>query len=284
MEIINADIAPVIPPRRIQWLVLGGLLLVLYIKVLSKWGEDLWTDANYSHGLLIPFISLYLLRERMHDLKDRVPCWGGLPVVIAGLGLLIVGHIGAEFFTQRLSLIIVLFGAALFMEGRAIARQLSFPIGLLFFAVPLPYIVYNAVAFPLKLLASRLAVRLLGLWGMPVFREGNIISLPHTTLQVVDACSGIRSLMTLFTLAFLLAFFHHKRVWKRLAVFMLALPVAVAANALRVAATGVLTQYNTAWGSGTRHEFVGWIIFVVSFAGLAFCSYLLKGRGGHEKG
>ncbi len=282
MENINIGITPAWPARKVQWSILGGLLLVLYINVLPKWGHDLWTDPNYSHGLLVPFISLYLLRERLHSLKDRLLCWGGLPVVIVGLGLFIAGHIGGELFSKRLSLIIVLFGAVLFLEGRVIARQLSFPIGLLFFAVPLPYIVYNAVAFPLKLLASQLAVQLLKLWGMPVFLEGNIISLPHTTLQVVDACSGIRSLMTLFTLAFLLAFFHHKSLWKRLAVFMLTLPVAVAANAVRVAATGILTQYSPAWSTGPLHEFVGWLVFIVSFAGLAFCSYLMKGRDGHE--
>ncbi len=282
MENINIGITPTLPSRKVQWLILGGLLLVLYINVLPKWGHDLWTDPNYSHGLLIPFISLYLLRKSLHGLKDRLLCWGGLPVVIAGLGLFIAGHIGGELFSKRLSLVIVLFGAVLFLEGRTIARQLSFPIGLLFFAVPLPYIVYNAAAFPLKLLASRLAAQLLRLWGMPVFLEGNIITLPHTTLQVVDACSGIRSLMTLFTLAFLLAFFHHKRLWKRLTVFVLALPVAVAANTIRVAATGILTQYSSAWGVGPLHEFVGLLVFVVSFASLAFCSYLLKGRDDHE--
>jgi exosortase len=251
---------------------------VLYRSVLLKWGADLWQDPNYSHGLLIPFISWYILREKLKGAEVGNHCWSGLAVVILALSLFMAGYMGAEFFTKRISFIILLFGAILLLEGRKMVSRLSFPVGLLFLAVPLPYVLYNSIAFPLKMLASRLAVFLLGFLGMPVFLEGNVISLPHTTLQVVDACSGIRSLMTLFTLAFLLAYFHHKRFWKRFLVCLLTIPVAVGANAVRVAITGILTQYSKVWSAGFWHEFEGWVVFVVSFAGLAFCSYLLKGR------
>ncbi len=271
------------PSRRIQWVLLTVLLLVLYRNVLPAWGVDLWNDPNYSHGLLIPFISLYLLWERMWEMEARSPFWAGLVVVFLGLVMFVLGYVGAEFFCKRLSLIIVLFGTVLFIEGRDIARRLAFPLGLLFFAIPLPYVLYNAIAFPLKLMASRLAALLLGFLGTPVFREGNVISLPYATLQVVDACSGIRSLMTLFTLAFLLAYFHHKRFWKRLVVCLLALPVAVGANALRVAITGILLQYSEVWGEGFWHEFEGWLVFVITFAGLACCSYILKGRAYEDR-
>jgi len=142
----------------------------------------------------------------------------------------------------------------------------------------LPYVLYNSLAFPLKLLASKIAVRLIGLFEMPVFLEGNVISLPHTTLEVVDACSGIRSLMTLITLAFLLAYIHHKKIWKRLVILAMAVPAAVMANAVRVATTGVLTQYSLAWGHGPLHDFQGWLVFVASFAGLGLFSHLLKSR------
>ncbi len=278
MNPADTDYGPSSPSHRVQWGIFVFLLLVLYRSVLLKWGIDLWNDPNYSHGLLIPFISLYVLREKLRGAEAGGPCWAGLAVVLAALALFIAGYVGAEFFTKRLSLIILLFGVVLLLEGRDIAKRLAFPVGLLFFAVPLPYVLYNAIAFPLKMLASRFAVLLLSLWGMPVFLEGNVISLPHTTLQVVDACSGIRSLMTLFTLAFLLAFFHHKRLWKRIVVCLLTLPVAVGANAVRVAITGILTQYSKVWGVGFWHELEGWLVFAVTFAGLAFCSYLLKGR------
>lgn len=279
METVRMGFAP-LNVRGVQWLLLGGLFVLLYSGVLPKWAMDLWEDPNYSHGLLIPFISIYLLRERLLAMaeaeRERRTSWAGLSVVIAALILLIVGTIGAEYFTKRVSLIVLLFGALWFLEGWGIAKELRFPVGLLFFAVPLPYVLYNSVAFPLKLLASKIAVKLLAVTGTPVFLEGNVITLPHTTLEVVDACSGIRSLMTLITLAFLLAFFHHKQAWKRLFVLCLAVPVAVVANAVRVAAAGILTKYDPAWGHGTLHDVEGWLVFVASFAGLGVCSYLLR--------
>ncbi len=274
----------VYPSRRVQWGILTVLLIVLYRSILVKWGMDLWEDPNYSHGVLVPFLSIYIWRERMRDAPAGKHCWAGIIVVLAGLLLFLAGYIGAEFFTKRLSLIIILFGAVLTLEGRARARHFAFPVGFLFFAVPLPYVLYNAVAFPLKMLASRLSVILIGLYGTPVFLEGNVISLPYTTLQVVDACSGIRSLMTLFTLTFLLAFFHHKSFWKRLIVCLLVFPVSVVANGIRVAVIGVLIRYSSIWVAGFWHDFAGWVVFVATFAGLVFCSYLLtrinrEGRG-----
>lgn len=268
--------------RLVQWILLGFLCLLLYIGVLPKWGMQLWEDSNYSHGLLIPFISMYLVRERllaMPDvLKERRPNWFGLSVVVFALALLAVGTIGAEFFVKRLSLVFLIFGTLWLLEGWQLAKGLSFPVGVLFFAVPLPYVLYNSVAFPLKIMASKIAVRLLSLMGMPVFLEGNVISLPHTTLEVVDACSGIRSLMTLITLAFLLSYFHHKQIWKGLLVLMLSVPVAVMANAVRVAATGILTKYDPAWAHGTLHDIEGWLVFMCSFAALGGLSYLLKNK------
>lgn len=268
------------PARRIQWLVFSVLLLILYRSVLPQWGYDLWDDPNYSHGLLIPFLTLYLIREKWPELSasHREPCPLGLVLVFLALLLFVVGYVGAEFFSKRISFILLLFGMILFLEGKKIASLLTFPVGILFFAVPLPYLLYNAAAFPLKLIASKIAVWFIALIGMPVFREGNVVSLPHTTLEVVDACSGIRSLMTLFTLAFLLAYFHHRQLWKRLIVILFAAPIAVLANAMRVTMTGILTKYDPAWGQGSLHDFTGWLVFVLSFAMLAGVSFLFRGR------
>ena len=264
--------------KKLQWLILAGLVLALYWQVFMAWGADLWHDDNYSHGLLIPFVSLYFIRHQWQRLTraNRQPAFHGVWLVLAGLLLFLVGGIGAEFFSQRLSFVVLLYGLILFVEGRDVAAQLRFPIGILFFAIPLPYILYNAVAFPLKLVASQIAVFILKMIGMPVFREGNILQLSHTTLEVVDACSGIRSLMTLITLAFFLAVFMHRHFGKRLLVMAMALPVAVVANAGRVALTAVLTSYDPAWGSGTLHELAGWGVFVLSFLALGGISYLLQ--------
>ena len=265
-----------------QWLVLAALLGYLYHEILPLWGRNLWDDPNYSHGLLLPLVSLYLLNERRRELRaaERRPWWPGVVVVVGGLLLLIAGTVAAEFFSKRVSLIVVVFGLVLFLEGRRVARILALPIGLLLFAVPLPYVLYNAVAFPLKFIATDIAVFLLELMGMPVFKEGNVITLPHTTLEVVDACSGIRSLMTMFTLAFLLGALHQKKWWKAVLIFLLAAPMAVLANGMRVTATGVLTRYNPAWGAGTVHELTGWLFFIAAFGLLLLCSKWLRGRDG----
>lgn len=263
--------------RKIQWFLLLLLVGVLYHEVLIKWGIDLWEDDNYSHGMLIPFISLYFIRERMGRISAAVPqsCWLGLPVIIAGLGLFLLGFVGAELFSKRISLLVVLYGLVLFLEGGKRAGLLLFPIGILFFAVPLPYVLYNAIAFPMKLVATKIAVWLLDLYGMPVFREGNIVHLPHTTLEVVDACSGIRSLMTLITLAFFLAYLRHNRFWQHGVLMLLALPVAVAANAARVALNGVMSRFYPGFVDSFWHEFSGWLLFVFCFVFLWGISALL---------
>ncbi|MFH1215517.1 MAG: exosortase/archaeosortase family protein [Pseudomonadota bacterium] len=262
--------------RKAQWLILSVLLLVLYRNVLLKWGLDLWNDDNYSHGLLIPFISLYFFRIQFASLKQAKVSSNSpaLLIVLVGLFLFILGSIGGEFFSKRISFIIVLYGLIGFLEGKEVAKILRFPVLILFFAVPLPYILYNAVAFPLKIIATKVAVGILHLSGMSVFREGNIVHLPHTTLEVVDACSGIRSLMTLITLAFFLACVMHKKIFKRLLIMAMAIPIAVLANAVRVALNGILTKYNPAWGTGFWHEFSGWMVFVFSFVALWAISFL----------
>lgn len=274
----------VISSRLIQWIVIGALAVFFYWDVLIAWGQNLWDDPNYSHGLLMPFIALYIVREKHEQFEHvkRQTCWGGLAVVCLAILLYAAGYVGAEFFTKRISFLVLMYGMILFLEGKEIAKILRFPVAVLFFAVPLPYVLYNSVAFPLKLIASKIAAFLIGLTGMPVFLEGNVISLSHTTMEVVDACSGIRSLMTLFTLAFLLGYFHHKQTWKRAVVLVLAAPVAVFSNAIRVTATGILTKYDSAWAEGTLHDTTGWVVFVLAFAMLLGCSALLK-WGQNEK-
>lgn len=260
----------------LKWGIIGGLLVVLYGDILIKWGAALWNDDNYSHGLLIPFVSLYVLKKRLPELRqsNTVPWSPGVIICIAGLLLLSFGYVGGELFTKRFSLIVVLYGLILFLEGKEIASLLRFPVWILFFAVPLPYVLYNMIAFPLKLLASKIAVFLLSIYGMPTFRDGNIIHLSHTTLEVVDACSGIRSLMTLITLAFFLGCMMHKNLILRLLVMVLAVPVAVLANAARVALNGILSSYNPAWSQGFWHELSGWLVFACSFIFLWGISYL----------
>ena len=270
--------SPIHKKRLVLWSIITILLLILYADVIQKWAYDIWADPNYSHGMLIPLISLYLIKQRFAQLREAqsLSCQRGLLFILPALLLFVLASVAGEQFSQRVSFVVLLYGLVLFLEGKEIARLLLFPIALFLFAIPLPYILYNAIAFPLKLVATKIAAVAISLFGMPVFRDGNIIHLPHTTLEVVDACSGIRSLMTLITLAFLLASFQLRSFWKQALLVMLALPIAVAANAGRVAVTGLLTKSNPAWGSGTLHEITGWGVFVISFGFLIAISFLME--------
>ena len=262
----------------LRWVVISILLAILYGHTLVKWGSDIWNDPNYSHGLLIPLVALYLMKQRFGLLREvqARPSSIGLLVIVPSLLLFAMASVAGEQFSQRVSFVALLYGLVLFLEGKEVAKLFLFPIALFFFAIPLPYILYNAIAFPLKLVATKIAAAAIRLFGMPVFRDGNIINLPHTTLEVVDACSGIRSLMTLITLAFLLASFQLRSFWKRTLLMLLALPIAVLANSGRVAITGLLTKSNPAWGSGTLHEITGWGVFIVSFGVLIGISSVME--------
>lgn len=254
--------------RQFQWFVLAGIVAVLYYDILYKWGINLWEDDNYSHGLLIPFVSLYFIWQKIPQLRSAKtePNNLGLAVILGGILLYLLGFVSAELFTKRFSLLVVLWGLVLFLEGAQRGKLLLFPISILFFAIPLPYVLYNSVAFPLKLISTRIAVWLLGIYGMPVFSEGNIVHLQHTTLEVVDACSGVRSLMTLITLAFFLAYFWLDNFFKRILVILLAVPIAVLANGARVALNGVMTKYMPDFTESFWHEFSGWLLFIICFA------------------
>jgi exosortase len=260
-----------------MWLVMSILLVVLYGNVLVKWAIDIWNDSNYSHGLLIPFISLYFFIKVQSRLRvtQSFPDNKGLLFILSALVFFVLASVGGELFIQRVSFVVILYGLVLFLEGQAVGKLLRFPIFLFLFAIPLPYIIYNAIAFPLKLVATQIAASVINVSGIPVFREGNIIHLPHTTLEVVDACSGIRSLMTLVTLAFLFATLQLQLFWKRTLLVILAVPIAVIANATRVTATALLTKYNKAWASGFHHEITGWLAFVISFGLLMGISFIL---------
>lgn len=246
-------------------------LVLLYQGIVPRMVGDWYTDENYSHGFLIPFISVYLLWTRRHAVQAAAvgaagSLWG-LSTVGVGLAALIVGVAGAEFFLQRSSLILVLIGGVWWLWGPKMLRQTAFPLVFLLFMVPLPYLIYDAVAFPLKLFATRVATAILSLAGVPVLSEGNIIHLAGQTLEVADACSGIRSLVSLVALGVVYAYFTETTTWKRVVLVAFTVPIAVAANALRVTGTGFLTHYISPQAAeGFFHSFSGWLVFVAAFS------------------
>lgn len=275
-----------------QGLALSFVIAFAYATVLSKLVRDWWVDENYSHGLLIPFIIGYIIwsqRDKLAQAKFNPSMLLGGAAILFALFALWAGVAGAELYTQRMSLLVLLSGIAVYLWGFTLLRMLIVPLGLLFLAIPIPAIIFNKIAFPLQLFASRCAVWSMSMLGIPVLRQGNIIELKPLNsfdtkkLEVVEACSGIRSLMTLLTLAVVFAYFTHNPgdgpkpggrfgwlrsywFWRALIIITSAVPIAILTNAFRVSGTGVLAHYyGTQVADGFFHSFSGWAIYIVAF-------------------
>jgi exosortase len=249
-------------------LLLGGLALV-YWRVFQKLIYDWGHDDNYSHGFLIIPIALYFVWERRHRLLALPvrPTTFGLVIFAGGILVLIAGLLGSELFLSRISLIGVVGGIILFLFGWAHLRALTFPLLFLLLMIPLPALIFNQIAFPLQLLASRAGEFAISTANIPVLREGNVLVLASTTLEVAEACSGIRSLISLLALGIVFGYFTDSRVWVRLLIALSTIPVAIVSNGARVAGTGIAAHH---WGAGVAegffHEFSGWVVFAVAFA------------------
>ena len=246
-----------------------GSFGILYWPVLVRLWEAWATDDNYSHGYLIVPLAAYFVWERRIRLLALPPQpWNaGILVVLAGLSVLLAGLLGAELFLTRASMLIVLAGAILFVLGPSTLRVLAFPLAFLLLMIPIPAIVFNQIAFPLQLLASQAGAAALGALSIPVLREGNVIVLAHTSLEVAEACSGIRSLISLLTLGIVYGYFTDPRGGVRTAIALATVPIAIIANAGRVAGTGIAAHYYGAEAAqGFFHTFSGWIVFMVALA------------------
>jgi exosortase len=284
--------------------------MFVYATVLVKLGGQWWVDENYSHGLLIPFIIGYILwseRERLEGATKRPSLvWGGA-LVVGALLMLWAGTAGAELFMQRTSLVVMLAGVTIYLWGWHILRLALVPLLLLALAIPIPAIIFNQIAFPLQLFASRCAVWAMRAFDIPVLRQGNVIELMPLNssvtkkLEVVEACSGIRSLMTLLTLAVVFAYFTHPRgpgqqggglgarlkrygTWRSAILVLSAVPIAIITNAARVSGTGILARYyGTEVADGFFHEFSGWVVYIAAFLLLFALGWVLDKFGGRGK-
>jgi len=245
------------------------LIAAVYSRVLVKLVTDWWQIPDFSHGFLVPLFAAYLVWEKRETLRGikAAPSWSGIAVMLLGLVILILGVYGSNLFLSRVSLVILLSGVVLCFGGPQFLKELRFALLVLLLAIPLPSIIFNQITFPLQILASKLASSLLPLFGVPVLREGNVIELPLMKLEVAEACSGIRSLMSLFTMAVFYGYFMEKSNLRRVALAVASIPIAIAANAVRILGTGLCVQY---WdpdkAMGFFHEFSGWVIFMVSLA------------------
>jgi exosortase len=259
-------------PSLPRWQALAVLLLTtwLYAPILARLFLQ-WVgparDPNFEHGIFVPLFALYILwqdRKRLQAVAPA-PSWAGLPLIVLGLLMLIIGVLGAELFFSRVSLLILLAGLVIFFQGRNFFRAILFPLAFLLLMIPIPALILQQVTFPLQMLAAKLATALLELVQVPVLREGNVIVLASMPLDVAEACSGIRSLLTLVTLAIIYGYLMESRVWMRVLLAVSAVPIAVAANSFRIFGTGLLVQY---WdpdkAEGFFHTFSGWLIFVAA--------------------
>jgi len=259
--------------RTISWSTLGwfaALMVACYAPVLWGLARQWDQDADMGHGFFVPVISAYICWQKRDELlaEKATPTWWGLPVVLWGAVQLYIGTLGVELFTMRTAFVISLIGAVLLLGGTRYVRTLTFPLFLLFFMVPIPAVIYSKITFPLQILASKVATTALDLMGIPVLREGNVLHLAETSLSVVEACSGIRSLLSLTFLSLVYGYFFEKKIWLRVLLFLATVPVAILANASRVTLTGVLSQYKPELAEGFFHTASGLVIFMIAGATL----------------
>jgi len=244
------------------------LMAILYASVLRKLVSDWIYLADFSHGFLIPLVSLYFVYGKRKELSILSPSgrWIGLGPIIIGILLLFLGNLATEFFTMRFSMLVVIAGIILFLLGKEYYKTLLFPIVFLIFMIPIPSILMDRITFPMQLFASKMAANSLHFIGIPVLREGNIMQLANTSLEVAEACSGIRSLISLLALSVVFACLTQKTTLKRILLILSTFPIAILANAARVSGTGILAyHYGNAVAQGFFHGFSGWILFVVAF-------------------
>jgi exosortase len=260
---------------------LGVVVAILYWPILTKLVSDWWNDPDYSHALIVVPLALGFVWARRRELARTPPASSsaGLLIAVASLTLLVVGTLGAELFLARISLLGFVAGSVVYLLGWRHLRMLAFPLTLTALTIPIPAIVITRLTLSLQLCASTIAESLLMMLRIPVLREGNVLVLPNATLQVAEACSGIRSMTALLTLALIVARFSDLSWPRRMLIVLSAIPIAVLVNGFRVAAASVGARwFGAAAVEGSVHEILGWLMFLVAFLLMAGCVRIVGGR------
>jgi len=256
------------PKILIQIAVLALAFTILFGRTIADLAQDWMTNDNYSHGFLVPFIAAYMIWKKK-ELLSRIrihPSKSGLLIVLLGMFVFIIGNIGAELFFMRTAIVITIAGTCLSYLGYRMTAIIGVPLAYLLFMIPLPTIIWNKIAFPLQLLAANLTADVVQIIGIPLLRQGNIMHLPNTTLEVVDACSGLRSLTSLLALSAAFASISNLSTPNKWILFLSAIPVAIAVNILRLTATVLMARYiGPETAHGFLHDFSGLIVFAIAF-------------------
>lgn len=256
-----------------------AIVIGLYARVFPVWLEDLWSDPNYSHVYIVPIISGFVIwqRRRVLGTVSIHGSWLGLPLLLAGLGALLVGDIGAETFLMRSSLIVVIGGLVLCHLGPGMLRALAFPLAFCLFLVPMPAVFFYAMTARLQNIAAESGAFALDLLGVPVLLDGNVIQLSRVTLGVTEACSGIRSLITLIGLGVAWAYLMLPRFWMQIVLVASVVPITIVANAGRIVMTGLVSRwFGVEYAEGFFHFFSGWLVFIVAILGLLAVHGILR--------
>lgn len=242
------------------------LIVVCYFPVLARLVHQWATDDDMGHGFFVPVIAGWIAWQKLPEIQNlpAKPDYRGAILLVWGALQLYVATLGAELFLARTAVVLTVIGSVWLLGGTRYLKVFAFPLLLLFFMVPIPAIIYNQITFPLQLFASSVAEWSLNILGIPVARNGNVLELSTMTLNVVDACSGIRSLLSLTFLSLVYGYFFEKNTVVRVLLFFSTIPIAIAANAGRVTVTGILAQFKPELAEGMYHEAEGWIIFMIA--------------------
>ncbi|HTP86417.1 MAG TPA: exosortase/archaeosortase family protein [Bryobacteraceae bacterium] len=270
------------PPSHFPWgsmIWFGALLIVCYAPVLKLLVHQWATDDDMGHGFFVPLVAGWIVWTKRPALLaiPLQPNYWGLLVILWGMIQMLLGSIGAELLLARTAFVISLIGVVLTVCGTRTVRELAFPLFLLLFMIPIPQIVYGEVTLPLQLFASTVASNTLNLIGIPSLRTGNILELPNgKQLSVVEACSGIRSLLSLSFISLVYAWFFDAKRWMRLALLIATVPIAILANAARVTITGIISASRPDLAEGFFHSLEGWVLFLFALVLLILCHKVIN--------
>ena len=265
--------------KYIQFGILIGITFILYLPIISGLIDAWYSDSNYSHGFLIPFLAGYLIYDRRDQLSKLSFKKNDLGLIILCLGLLffIFGTAASEYFSVRLSFIVVIIGIVIFNLGTQVFKNIWFPLIFLFFMLPLPYIIYYNITFPLQQYSSQIAAIILKSFGIPLILQGNIIHLQNYSLEVVEACSGLRSLMTLSALSAAIAYMIIRRPLPGMILLALTPPIAILANVGRIFMSAIVAiAISPKLAEGVFHELSGLLIFLIGLIIISLCALILK--------
>jgi exosortase D (VPLPA-CTERM-specific) len=267
-------------------LLLGGLLVAASYDALGDMLSTWFNLPEYSHAVLIPFISAFLLWQRK-SLVQRQPLtgsWAGVAIVAIAALVCLVGKFGSASFLVDLAFLFAIYGVVLSCVGWRRFRVMLAPLLILMFMIPLPPSINAQLSTALQLWSSNLGVLIIRLFGIAVYQQGNVIDLGQLKLQVADACSGLRYLYPLMTLGFIIGYVYNGAMWKRVVLFLSSVPLTIVMNSFRIGVIGVLVErFGSGMAEGFLHEFEGWMVFMLCTALLMLEAVLLT-RIGRQTG